>query len=138
MQRYCLDADVFIQAKNGPYGMDIVPAFWNWMDQQAETGKIYTSVMVYEELAIGDDELAEWAHARKKSRLFIEPDEKVQEAFQGIAAFVTSKYQNHHASFFLDGADPWVIAHAKVDKAVVVTHEMLVSAESSKVKIPTL
>ena len=40
MQRFCLDSNVFIQAKNGPYGFDIVPAFWEFLDKKAEEGII--------------------------------------------------------------------------------------------------
>jgi len=39
---------------------------------------------------------------------------------------------------FLDGADPWIIAQAKVRGDVVVTHEKLVNDESTKVKIPNI
>ncbi len=30
---YLLDANVFIDAKNRYYGFDIVPAFWDWLQQ---------------------------------------------------------------------------------------------------------
>ena len=58
MCRYYLDANVFIQAKNGPYGMDIAPSFWKLLDEQSEAGVICGSSMVYKELVAGDDELA--------------------------------------------------------------------------------
>jgi len=135
---YCLDANVFIQAKNGPYGMDIVPAFWDWLDRQAEAGKIYSSSMVYIELAAGDDELADWAHDRKDSKLFLEPGANVQQAFKEIADYVEKRYQEHYAAAFLEGADPWVVAHARVDGSIVVTHETLVPDDSSKIKIPNI
>jgi hypothetical protein len=73
MLRYCLDSDVFIQAKNGPYGMDIVPAFWDWLDLQFNAGIIYSSTMVYEELVAGGDELAQWARRRINSGFFERP-----------------------------------------------------------------
>ncbi len=118
--------------------MDIVPAFWDWLDQQAEAGKIYSSSMVYIELAAGDDELAEWAHDRKGAKLFVEPEGNVQQSFQEIADYVNKRYQEHHAAVFLEGADPWVVAHAKVDNSIVVTHETLVPDDSSKIKIPNI
>lgn len=60
MKRHCLDANVLIQAKNGPYGFDIVPAFWNWLDQQVSNQTIFSSIMVYKELSEGNDDLAVW------------------------------------------------------------------------------
>ena len=53
MRSYCLDSNVFIQAKNGPYGMDIVPSFWTLLDSQASSGNICCALMVYDELAAG-------------------------------------------------------------------------------------
>lgn len=39
---------------------------------------------------------------------------------------------------FLRGADPWLIAKAKVLNAVVVTHEVLVPETAKKIKIPNV
>jgi len=138
MCRYHLDANVFIQAKNGPYGMDIAPSFWKLLDDQSDAGVICSSTMVYEELATGNDELAAWAKARKGTRLFVEPSANVQQVFYQIAAYVHERYAEHQVQRFLAGADAWVIAHAKVENAVVVTHETLVNEYSEKPKIPNI
>jgi hypothetical protein len=138
MPRYCLDADTFIQAKNGPYGMDIVPAFWSWLDQQFDAGVIYSSLFVYDELTDGSDDLAEWAKLRKDSGMFVPPSDMVQATFRQIADYVNADFPQPQAQAFLDGADPWVIAEAKVGNAIVVTHEILVPPNSSKVKIPNI
>jgi len=136
--RYCLDTNVFIQAKNGPYGLDIVPSFWEFLDDQADEEAICSSKVVYEELARGEDDLADWVKDRKDGGMFVEPDEEIQAVFANIADYVENKYANHQARPFLDDADPWVIAQAKVEGAVVVTHEKLVNDESAKVKIPNI
>ena len=39
---YVLDSDVFINAKNRHYGFDIVPAFWEWLDQAHADGRVFT------------------------------------------------------------------------------------------------
>lgn len=108
--RYCLDANVFIQAKNGPYGMDIVPSFWQFLDDQADAEAICSSKEVYGELAKGDDDLAIWAKDRKDGGMFVEPDEKIQAVFVDIADFVIERHANHQARLFLDSADPWVVS----------------------------
>lgn len=47
---YLLDANVFIQAKNLHYGMDFCPAFWNWLDRQNATGRVFSIEKVADEL----------------------------------------------------------------------------------------
>lgn len=138
MQKYCLDTNVFIEAKKGPYGFDIVPAFWDWIDQQVANGTIYCSTMVYDELMEGEDELSDWARLRVNSGLFIEPDEVVQQYLRAIADYVNTNYEAIASSYFLGKADPWVIAHAKTDSSIVVTHEQTVPNNSHKVKIPNI
>lgn len=138
MPRYCLDANTFIEAKNGPYGMDIVPAFWSWLDQQFDAGVLYSSMLVCDELTDGNDDLAEWAKLRKDSGIFVPPNDVVQVVFRQIADHVNANFPQPQAQAFLEGADPWVIAEAKVGNAIVVTHEILVPPNSSKVKIPNI
>jgi len=138
MRKYCLDANVLIQAKNGPYGFDIASTFWELIDQKFEEGVISTSSLVYKELVGGNDELAMWIRERKDNGSFIEPDRDVQNTLSAIADYVNENYPQHEAAAFLSGADPWVIALAKTMSAVVVTQEKLVGGESRKVKIPNI
>ncbi len=64
MTTYCLDANVFIQAKNLHYGFDFCPAFWEWLDEQNILGTVFSIAQVEDEILAGDDELAEWAKQR--------------------------------------------------------------------------
>lgn len=137
MRRYCFDTDVLIQSKNGPYGFDIVPAFWDWLESQFSAGTIFTSKLVYGELVKGRDELSKWIQLRNRD-YFIEPDENVQSIYQQIADYVNRQFPQHHVEEFLRGADPWVIAQAKAEDAIVVTHEVLVPSDSTKIKIPNI
>ena len=59
MRKFCLDTNILIQAKNGPYGFDIAPTFWELIDQKFGEHIIYTSSLVYKELADGNDDLNE-------------------------------------------------------------------------------
>ena len=137
MPKYCLDSDIFIRAKNGPYGFDIVPGFWKWLDLQIEAGTIFSPDSVYDELKDRGDELSRWIRDRKNSSFFMK-DEDVQPTFRLIADYVNQNFPLHNASKFLAGADPWLIAHAKDKNAIVVTHEQLVGANSQQVKIPNV
>jgi hypothetical protein len=138
MPRYCLDTNIFIQAQNGPYAMDIVPAFWDWLDQQVRDNNLFSSFMVQHEITAGTDDLAQWAKAHNSSGLFEAPSPYAQTLFGDISHYVLSNYQPAEANFFLQGADPWVIAQAKAENAKVVTMEKLVGSNSRKVKIPNL
>ncbi len=138
MKKYCLDSNVFIQAKNGPYGFDIVPAFWDWIDANVQQGNLITSSEVYKEIVEGADELADWFKERRKSKLFIAHTIEVQEIYQDIIDYVTSNYEFAYYQLFLEKADPWVIALAKYDEAIVVTLEVLVAPNSKQVKIPNI
>jgi len=138
MNPFCLDSNVFIQAKNGPYGFDIAPGFWEFLDQQISKGTIFSSIEVYEELVAGNDVLADWIKVRKHSGGFIDSDADVQSTYREIADFVSKVYADHQVSLFLEKADPWVIALAKVGNAIVVTQETLIIGPHQKIKIPNI
>ena len=64
MTTYLLDSNVFIQARNLHYGFDFCPAFWDWLVEQNDAGKVASIDKVADELRAGDDELAKWAEDR--------------------------------------------------------------------------
>ncbi len=139
MVRYLLDANSYIAAKNFHYRMHIVPGFWDWLDTQAENGQVASVEMVRTELLSYGDSLAEWAKHRDSHFLAID-DITTQQCFADIANYVhsVSTYAEPNRSLFLSGADPWLIAKAKVLNATIVTHETLVGPDSKKVKIPNV
>ena len=136
MPDFWLDADSLIRAKRGPYGFDIAPGFWDFLEERGKEGIIASTIVVYRELQDGgEDDLLEWARKQKDNGFFIEPDLSVQAVFRKIADYVSNNYPQYNASEFLDDADPWLIAHAKAYGGRVVTFE--VAAPNSKdPKIP--
>jgi len=138
LSKYCIDADVLIQAKNGPYQFKTWPIFWTWLESQIAKKTIFSSTLVYAEWIVGNDELANWAKDQKGSDFFIEPDDNTQIIYKDIADYVNVNYPERNAKTFLDGADAWVIAHAINEKASVVTQEIGVVVYSKKVKIPNV
>ena len=136
MPNYWLDADSLIRTKNGPYGFDIVPSFWDFIEEKMNEGILSSSSMVFGELENGDkDDLLIWARQRKEEGHFNEPDAVVQTIFRQIADYVNQNYPPFQASTFLAGADPWIIAHAKAYGGKVVTFEVP-APNSNKPKIP--
>jgi Domain of unknown function (DUF4411) len=134
---FWLDANIFISSHNGPYGFDIAPGFWAMIEQKAVAGVVASSMLVYDELVSASDDLRDWVRDHKDT-LFIAPDELVQRQLTAVGAYVQRTYGSVEASKFLAGADPWLIAHAKVHGGAVVTHEVKVPASSKKVKIPNV
>src|SRR6266498_4090850 len=99
---YWLDSNVFITAKNGPYGFDIAPGFWTFLDQKVVKHAIGSSSIIYDELVMdSNDDLATWVRQRKDSGLFIAPDAVVQGTFGTIADHVRYSYQEAFAEEFL-------------------------------------
>ena len=69
-------------------------------------GRVSSTLPVYEELIVGQDELADWARARRSSGLFPEPDAAVQNSFRSIAEYAARTYSTSESSRFLREADP--------------------------------
>ena len=138
LPEFWLDSSIFIEAAKGPYGFDIAPGFWTSLDQMVEEGRIASSLEVYRELTVGEDDLEEWARHRRSSGLFLEPDAAVQDRFRAVAEYVNNHYAANQASTFLDAADPWMIAHAAAYGGTVVTLETRVPDNSQKAKIPNV
>lgn len=136
--KYLLDSNTYIQAKNFYYGMDICPAYWDWLDQQYQQGTVASVDMIGRELREGNDELAEWVKARPDH--FIKNDDvATQSVFTEIVQTVaTGDYNPGNRDNFLAKADPWIIAKAKTLGATVVTHEFLLVPNTKKVKVPNI
>lgn len=136
---FLLDANTYIQAKNQYYDMTFCPAYWECLDREFAKGNLASVIEVYNELKESGDELADWVKARKVQFIPIN-SENIQREFAKVATYVASheKYKPASVDQFLAGADPWIIAAAKVNGATVVTQESLVDANSKKVKIPNI
>ena len=134
-----LDADVLIQAKNLWYGFDFAPSFWEFLDQKVQEGILRSSTMVYGELTEdSEDELAQWAKERRDSGLWVPPTEPVQTMASVIMNWVHENFEPMRSAKFLNGADPWLIAHARIDNGVVISHEAPAGANTKTPKIPNI
>jgi predicted nucleic acid-binding protein len=135
--KYCLDANVLIQAWQKYYNPKFCPDYWKILTELGKNGKIFIPELVYEEIIRTEDDLSKWIKASKI------PINKISEpvtlCLQKIyAADPTHKnlVDNTKARSL---ADPWVIAHALHEHATVVTKEEKVTAlNSNKIKIPNV
>ena len=136
MPNFWLDANIFIDARNGPYAFDIAPAFWLALDAQLRAGTVGVPAMVYRELVGKPDDISTWIRQRKGAGGCVAPDQDVQENFRQVANYVGATYQYPQAADFLKGADGWVIAHAIGNGSRVVTHESELRPNANKARIP--
>jgi len=140
MQMYLLDANVFIEAKNHYYSFETFPVFWDWLDEEQNLGYVTSIKMINEELLRGNDKLADWARERKNSEWFLpNTDTELQELYSQIVEWVMKQPFRHSAKLkFLNEADPWLIAKAKVIGATIVTLEAYKPDVKRKVEIPNV
>ncbi len=134
MTTYLLDTNVFIQAKNLHYGFEFCPAFWDWLDQQNEAGKVFSIKKVGDGIQAKEDELAEWAGRRPD--LFPLESDLISDSLSLVSGWANSqKYTSAGVSEFLQSTDYYLVAQAHANDCIVVTHEA--SSESlKKIKIP--
>jgi hypothetical protein len=137
IKRYCLDANVLIQAWQKYYSPKICPSYWDMLNTLGNKNIIFMPEMVYEEIARTDDDLSKWLKSCKI------PIKKIDEHVTKCLQDIYSADPNH--KYLVDNtkarslADPWVIAHALSENAIVVTKEEKVTAANSlKIKIPNV
>jgi len=135
---YLLDANVFITAKDLYYGFDFCPAFWDWLANHNQSGRVFSVERVGDELTGGDDRLADWA-AESGKAFFLPADAATLPALNTIAEWVNrhDQYTPAAKNTFLQVADYYLIAQALAGGHTVVTHE---KPENSRhrVKIPNV
>lgn len=134
---FWLDSSVLIEAHARYYAMDIAPPFWAFLDAQAAAGRVQAPLQTFQELVDYGYRLSDWVMARNAT-VFVEPDQQVQQSLTQIADYVIATYEPYRARQFLNGADPWLIAHAKAHGGKVVTKEIQAGPGGLTPKIPNV
>lgn len=135
---FLLDANTYINAKNLYYSFDFCPAYWDWLDRKFAAGRIASIDLVANELIAGNDELVDWVRSRPGH--FLPCDDTDTQTLVGVIAqdLMQGSYNQQNRDDFLAGADPWIIAKAKVMGATVVSHESRITQQGKKVKVPNV
>lgn len=126
---YLLDANVLITASRTYYEISRVPEFWAWLVHMGEQNNVKIVQEVYEEITVGNDELASWV-----KQPGVEAALRFSETVDiNQVRVVTAK---GYASDLTDdeiekiGRDPFLLAYAIVDPA----NRCIVTTEISKPK----
>jgi predicted nucleic acid-binding protein len=134
---YCLDANVLIQAWQKYYNPKFCPGYWDVLIELGKQDKIFIPELVYEEITRTEDELSKWLKGSKiPIRKISEPVTLSLQRIYLTDPMHKSLVDNTKSRSL---ADPWIIAHALHENAIVVTKEEKVTALNSKrIKIPNV
>lgn len=134
MQKYSIDASAILDAWVRYYPIDTFPSFWEKFRVFIESGIGVATELVEQEIKKKDDGCYQWFSANKLIEFFIDLNDSVQTAV--IDILKNPNYQrlveDRKGTY---GADPFIIALAKVESLTVVTGEKP-SNNLSKPKIP--
>lgn len=133
---YLLDANVFIAAKNHHYGFAIAPGFWRWPEREYDAGTVCSIDKVYNEIAAGEDELAEWA--KHYASIFVGGDAAMVRSLRELASWArtSGRFTPAASSEFLSVADCYLLAFAHAHELIVATHEQPDHRARKRIKIP--
>lgn len=134
---YCLDTNVLIQAWQKYYSPKYCPDYWEILNELGSSKKIFIPEMVHTEISRTEDDLCKWLDSSKI------PIHKIDEPVTECLSKIYQKNPMH--KLLVDNtrarslADPWVIAHAINENAIVVTkEEKITTVTSKKIKIPNV
>src|SRR6266511_3249051 len=131
---YLLDADVFIQASNLHYRFEFCPAFWDWIDQEHQAGRIFSVDRIRKEILDGEyGDLIKWVKAR--SAFFLETaTDSTYRSLKKLARWAKEKYKPGGYAKFFESGDFILVGFAHANNHVVVSQER--GSDGAQVKIP--
>lgn len=137
INKYYLDSNVLIQAWQKYYSPNYCQSYWDVLNDLGNQGIIFIPEMVYEEITRTDDDLSEWL---KSSMIEVKTiDVEVTKCLKNIYSADSNHKHMVDSKKGRSLADPWVIAHAMKEQAIVVTKEEKITAiNSNKIKIPNV
>jgi hypothetical protein len=116
--KYSIDTSSILHGWRRHYPPEVFPALWKNLEKLIEDGDLIASEEVLHDLEKKDDEVYKWA--KSQTGLFIQTDEAIQVAVQGILAQhkkLVDTRRNRSAS------DPFVIALGRIANCAVVADE---------------
>jgi predicted nucleic acid-binding protein len=126
---YMVDTCSFTELRR-TYPRPHLDAVWRLVERVADDGRLLSVEEVFNELQAQDDEVAQWAMARRS--LFLPLTEDIQQKAREILISHRTLVNIRRKK---SGADPFLIAAAIVHNAIVVTQEKK-SGGPPAVKIP--
>lgn len=128
--KFSLDTSAFIDAWERFYAPDVFPVVWERMDELVDAGVIVASIEVMREMEKKSEGVVTWGKSHKSC--FIETSNEILLIVREIMADFPEGFVDHRRG--RSGADPFVIAVARVFDCGVVTAEG--PGKKNTIKIP--
>lgn len=141
--KYLLDTNVFIAAYKTYYAFDLAPSFWRILGEKSRTDDFAVIDKVKKELAAMEDQLFNWFDQNYEGEILSSNSATVVSAYGRIItkSEASLKYMRKAKDDFADfnRADAWIISHAAVLPATIVTEETAYRPEcKNRVLIPNV
>ena len=136
---FVLDTNIFIEAHRRYYARDICPGFWECLIHSASMGKLLSIDRVREEI-IEPDTLVKWTRQAPDELFATTSAQPISDSFRQVHSWVqgNTQFWSEAKEDFARVADGWVAAYAKVNDAVVVTHEVFRANVRKRVPLPNI
>lgn len=134
---FLVDTNIFVDAHRRYYGFDIVPSFWEFLDQQFGSGALVSIKPVLEKLKEGNNALADWA--KNRPLFFKEIDDTTIQAMVQIADWAEGQsYTQSAVDEFLSVADFYLVAFAAANGHTVLVNKQPSPGAKKRVLIPNV
>lgn len=132
-KKYCLDANAFIEPWNKYFSIQRCADYWEILNDLGVKGIVFCPDQVKREIDKADDGLKEWLNSKP---YFIRAE--TEEVQKNVRKILAQFPQLISVGANRSMADPWVVAHAMSDSAIVVSKEYAINTTQkiSRVKIP--
>ena len=128
--RFSIDTSAILDGWTRHYPREAFPRLWQHLEELIESGHLRASEEVRHELAKKEDQALKWAE--RQDGLFVPIDDDIQDAVSAILSDHPRLIDTRRGR---SGADPFVIALAKVRGCAVITGERP-SGSLKRPKIP--
>jgi hypothetical protein len=139
VEKFVLDANVFITAHRDNYPFDVVPGFWEALDFHHDRKRVFSIDRVKKELAGVGDRLKQWSEDSVQASFWKRTaDKAVIDQYRAMVRWVAKEPQftDESREEFANVADGWLVAYAKANRLSVVTLEVV--GRGAKIKIPNV
>ena len=134
---YLFDTNIFITSKN-QLPSDVWPTFWQRIAELINTGKIFSSTKVKDEIERGNDELTVWMRENSTTAFYIPLDRDILEEYAKTQNWAKNNpvFKPSALQTYADVADAYLVATAAAKNMVLVTYEKSDPTSKKRVMIP--
>lgn len=140
MERFLIDANIFITAKNFYYQFGFCQAFWDFLAEMHNRGILFSIQSVKQEILRVNDPLKNWVQTALPNTFFQNQD---------LSANSYAKLMNYAQALNVkqiakdefaekDNADAWLLAHALENGFSIITLEKPIPNAQRRIMIPNV